>query len=386
MKHLYLFNPENDLALAAGSSSFTPPAAALRLAASGAGLPMWYASRGDYVLADDTHRPYFESLGEMFNFPASIVGRSPESGIDRCVPWGWSAYASRLLHDAGCADCALPDSLFIDNVRRLSHRRISIEVYRHLHALAKALPYPLPPVPVEVRDIAEIQKRLAVGDHLFLKSPLSGSGRGILDTATAPVRQILRLASGVIRHQGSIVMEQALDKRCDFAMLFDMIDGRARFVGYSCFFNAGYSAYAGNLLMPDEDLAAFICSHGVDRQWLDATRDAVGETLTRLVGTGYSGALGVDMMVYTDGRLGCPSIAPCVEVNLRMTMGRVAHSFTQRYLYPDAKGIMSIRHGSGLPQCQPAPVVSDSRLVDGTLSLTTPGFPFAVMVQVGEDA
>jgi len=40
---MYLFNPENDLALANFSLNYTPPASAIRMAEELAVLPIWYA-------------------------------------------------------------------------------------------------------------------------------------------------------------------------------------------------------------------------------------------------------------------------------------------------------------------------------------------------------
>lgn len=52
MKTLYLFNPENDMALACGDSYYMPPASARRMAADLSVLPAWYAAPGDAVLTD----------------------------------------------------------------------------------------------------------------------------------------------------------------------------------------------------------------------------------------------------------------------------------------------------------------------------------------------
>ena len=45
---------------------------------------------------------------------------------------------------------------------------------------------------------------------------------------------------------------------------------------------------------------------------IELQRDAIAE----VVAPGYSGPLGIDMLATGDGR-----INPCVEMNLRMTMG-----------------------------------------------------------------
>ena len=51
MAVLHLFNPENDLALAADMACYTPPPAAVRLRSRGALLPLWFASEGDLIMA-----------------------------------------------------------------------------------------------------------------------------------------------------------------------------------------------------------------------------------------------------------------------------------------------------------------------------------------------
>jgi len=53
MNRVFLFNPENDIALAAGRQNFTPPKAALQMALSGATLPWWLGDSDDYLLLSD---------------------------------------------------------------------------------------------------------------------------------------------------------------------------------------------------------------------------------------------------------------------------------------------------------------------------------------------
>ncbi|MDE5634868.1 MAG: hypothetical protein K2I52_01000, partial [Muribaculaceae bacterium] len=335
MNCLYIFNPENDLALADGSHHFTPPAAALRLAAAGAVLPVWYAGCGDFVLASVSDALWMESVGMKFGLDARIVSDVP--GLVRAVePWGWSRYLKYRLQNAGVPSECLPSDRVLDDIRCCSHRFTSVLLHRALAGVS--LPYPLPDEPVMVSDPSVIADRLRRGEDLFVKSPLSGSGRGILDSRSAPERQILRLATGVIRRQGAVMVERCLDKVAYFAMLYDYYDGVAGFVGYSSFYNVGYSAYGGNILMPDDRLRLSVASNGGPAEWLDSTRDAVAGALESVLGDRYNGPLGVDMMVYDRG--GLISIAPCVEVNVRMTMGRVAHALSSRYIAEGARGVM----------------------------------------------
>ena len=51
MSVLYLFNPENDLALANGGKNYTPPPLARTIARDLSTLPLWYATEGENMFA-----------------------------------------------------------------------------------------------------------------------------------------------------------------------------------------------------------------------------------------------------------------------------------------------------------------------------------------------
>lgn len=379
MNSLYIFNPENDLALAAGTPYFTPPAAALRLASAAAVLPVWYAGDDDFVLASAEDAAWIDSIrGRVGIGPEVVTDISPS--VNAVIPWGWSGYLKHRLVLSGIPERCLPSDAALDDIRDCSHRFTSVLMHRAI--AARALPYPLPAEPLLVEDVNVIATLIGQGEELFIKSPLSGSGRGIIDTCSAPARQVLRLAAGVIRRQGAVLVEKSLRKIADFAMLFDYFDGKACFVGYSLFFNSGYSTYSGNVLMDDDGLRLSVASYGIPVGWIDATRDAVIGALQDVLGNRYNGPLGVDMMVYD--RDGMPCIAPCVEVNVRMTMGRVAHSLASRYLAPGSHGVMRIVRNSeqlSIGMCD----MVDGRLSHGSMSLTPPAHrDFAIVMEIDE--
>lgn len=319
MGKLHLFNPENDLALACDSAHFTPPAAALRLSRRFASLPRWWADEGDLIL-DST-----EALSD------SMSGLVP-------APWGWSRYSREIFLRAGVSDELLPTNIQLDNIRRLSHRRLTIDMHHRLERAA--LPFQLPPEPREISNKSDFHAIFRGDERFFIKSPWSGSGRGIIDSATAPERQIIRLAEGVIKHQGSVLVEKGLDKVRDFAMLFDMVDGRAKYVGLSVFFNVSFSAYSGNIIDSEDSLMDLVSSD-VPSEWIVATAKGVGDALGKMIGNAYSGPVGVDMLTWRSAS-GEISIAPCIEINLRMTMGRVAYEIYRRH---GVTGVMQIFNG-----------------------------------------
>ena len=54
--NLYLFNPENDLAIAFGGENYTPPPAAQLIGKELSALPLWYADDDTTIYIPDTVR------------------------------------------------------------------------------------------------------------------------------------------------------------------------------------------------------------------------------------------------------------------------------------------------------------------------------------------
>lgn len=298
---LHLFNPENDLALAAGIANYTPPASVVRFRTALAALPAWLADDGDNILAPGVDPRWLEANGLN-------VGLEPEGDP---APWGWSAHAVSLFRRAGSPG-PFPN---VDAIRALSHRRTALRLHR---VLAGRLPYPLPPEPLEISDIND----LPPGKDWFLKAPWSCSGRGVADCAELSPDVMNRRAADTIRRQGSVMLEPRLEKIRDFAMLFEATDSGVVYRGLSLFFNAGATAYGGNIIAPEEELAAEL-----NVPYLAETAAEVARAMTAILGNDYRGPFGVDMMIYGPNRLICPT----VEVNLRTTMGFVALALRRRY-------------------------------------------------------
>lgn len=139
-------------------------------------------------------------------------------------------------------------------------------------------------------------------------------------------------------------MEPLYNKVKDFAMEFHSSgDGSPlSFVGYSSFVTDANGSYEGNLLMTDEEIEADLSGY-IPR----ATLHSVRLTLRRLIGERvtphYTGYVGVDMMICLDGQ-GAYRLHPCVEVNLRMNMGVVAHIFHRRYVASGCRGRFMVEY------------------------------------------
>lgn len=304
---LHLFNPENDLALAADIEYYTPPAAARRMAAAGELYPLWFAEPGDAILVGSAEvEARGRELSRRFDLGVEVARVAPQ-GVDECVPWGWSRYARRRFINAGVPSDILPSDDTLTRYRRLSSRLTSIP-------LAEAMGLEPPVVATTQQEaLAAVAANRSRGLESYIKMPWSCSGRGVFASSGMSTEQLRRRTANIIRAQDCAVIEPDRRRRADFAALYDISNGRARFIALSSFATDSRGAYLGNIVAPDSDI---IHSLGVDPS--NATTLAA-HALTAVIGSAYTGRVGIDMVVTTDGQ-----IYPLIELNLRTTMGHVA--------------------------------------------------------------
>ena len=293
MNCLYIFNPENDMALADGKPGYTPPAQIQQMRRELWWLPQWWAKEGDIVwngedrlkLADDT----------------------------QILPWGWSPALRHQLEQAGVQESLLPSKEKIEQIRQLSHRRTAVAL---LQELCDELPLDghIAGHSVLCQSMEEVEEMVNTYNGALLKSPWSSSGRGLAPFPSLPqgggswVKRILKT-------QGSIVVEQFLHKVADFALEF-WLDGTGgvEYRGLSLFYTNERGAYQGNWVAPEGQKLAWLAQY-IPLQYLQDIRAWWEERLRRF---DYQGPVGIDMMLAEEG------ICPCIEVNWRWTMGLVS--------------------------------------------------------------
>lgn len=329
MRRLHLFNPENDLALGLGCRNYTPPPNAAALHRAGVLLPVWWAESEDAILApgaDEAEIAWLKArYGLMVNLPDDVAGYRP-------TPWGWSADAVRQFARTGVDPHSLPDDEAIAKIRALSHRRSSRLILESFDCEDI--------ITIETADADKVVEMERLYPGCYVKSPWSGSGRGVFCAAGLSEKTLRDKAVGIIHRQGSVMVERGLDKVTDCAALFRMEGGRARFEGLSIFITEPRGMYGGNIVAPQ----SLLCQKLADKiggQRLQTVVNSLAGALTGLIGMGYEGWLGVDMMVWraADGSL---RLHPCVELNLRYTMGVVALE-VQRSLGNEMPMLMSWR-------------------------------------------
>lgn len=376
--HLYLFNPENDLAVANGAPYYMAPPLARQIAIDLAILPSWFATSPAAVwIAQNINWMESEKaqLGITTRQLSSTQLVDEVSCIEQVIPWGWSTEVAMRFAKLGIASSLLLDVDKLDKQRTLSHRSLTIAILNSLEQEKDVnIPHQLPNIlytPQEVQHFVESQP------HLLLKAPWSGSGKGLYWGRGVYDTTLERWSNGILKRQGEVIGEYHFDKVVDFAMEFYSDGCKAAFAGYSLFDTNVKGVYNGNTLASNEQIEAQLAMH-VSRQSLQQLQYHMAHTLSRLVAPHYQGYLGVDMMLYR-----CPlshriEIHPCIEVNLRMNMGMVARLFYDRYVAPTSlgsytidfekeEGVLLASHHE-LQKSNPL-VIEDGKIVRGYLSL-----------------
>ena len=317
---LWLFNPENDIALAQGSANFTPPAAAVKLARSGATLPFWMADECDRVMCHGVDDRWLTDIQSEFD-----IKSEPWNGSTDILPnpWGWSLPVRNNLVEAGFAPEQLPSDMSICKLRALSHRRTSVFV---ADLLRKSLQFEIWPTAIEVFSTDEISA-LVAESSCVVKAPWSSSGRGIAFADKNTIQNQLPRFAGTIRRQGSLLVEKHAHRLLDFAMLFDYAFGQCQFVGFSVFDTLANGSYSGNIVAPQSQLLDRITQF-IPLEQIELVQKALPNALTKVLSYNYFGPVGVDMLVAQTAH--GPILHAVVEINLRYTMGRVALSLYQK--------------------------------------------------------
>lgn len=321
MSTLHLFNPSHDEALAANSPYYYPTKAARLLADDLSVLPAWWAKEGDFVLIPqnvDLPPTDFCPNSVRFIHPSDLKKRVAKD-ITSIFPWGWDPLLIHQLQQAGVSDTLLPDEEKMKTIRQLSSRETSVKL---LQAVRKELPDSIGES-FYIRNEKEVWDIAHTYGKVMLKAPWSCSGRGVFPAqADAPENTRKRVVR-ILKDQGAIEVEPLYERVSDFALEFFAETDTVHYIGLSVFATTDIGAYTGNIVAD----GATLLSHLPERIRKDIPQviRSLTHHLQLLLSHHYQGPLGVDLMCVRkpDDQL---AIHPCVEINLRNTMGHVALS------------------------------------------------------------
>ena len=241
--------------------------------------------------------------------------------IDHVEPWGWDLALRSFLVRYGVK--AVPTVEEIGVIRDLSHRKYAVELLRAL-TCDGTIGYSW-----RADLMAEVRQALQDHQHIVVKAPWSSSGRGVRFIDKTLDEYQRRWIKNVIASQGSVVIETYCNKVKDFGMEFESDGhGHVRYLGLSLFHTQN-GAYTGNILATEDEKQEMINRY-IPEDLLVSIREKICTVLGRLYCHQYAGPFGVDMMVVRGGDQQHFLLNPCVEINLRRTMGHVALALSKQ--------------------------------------------------------
>lgn len=326
---LHMFNPEHDLALASGLNNFTAPHAARELRAGLGFLPALWAKDGDSILVEDrgyAQKAYrrlmvdiedWKSIGKKTvifigkNDPCPLI-------VDDVDVWGWDAAVKTCLTRYGVESGLMPGTKELDRIKEFSHRASAAFLRLRLLKIKGTVGESMP-----VYDLDTVKEALNTKRPFVLKAPWSSSGRGIRFVEGTLNPHQTGWIRNMLSTQHCVMLEPYYKKVKDFGMEF-VSDGQGKvcYLGLSLFHTVN-GAYAGNILATEKTKISMI-SRYVSADLLNRIKATVCEVMAAVYCGKYKGPFGVDMMIVANEEKDGFLVHPCVEINLRRTMGHVA--------------------------------------------------------------
>ncbi len=329
---LHIFNPEHDLVLAANTANFTAPHVVRELKSGLGFIPALWASDGDAVLVED--REYAAKalkkacVQAEIPFPQGISFVEPFDLLSVCFsriePWGWDVALRNFLVRRGVAKRQLPDLEQLDELRMLSHRLTSCRLLKSMSNTDG-----LTGQSFACSSLQEVSECIGSLGQAVVKMPWSCSGRGLrfVDNGDISEPHLNGWIKNALTAQDCLMVEPYYRKVKDFGMEFFCDgDGGVSYKGLSLF-NTVNGAYTGNVIATENAKLETINRY-VPNVLLEEIKENICNFMSGELAGRYTGPFGVDMMIVPrtdrDGFL----VHPCVEINLRRTMGHVALSLS----------------------------------------------------------
>jgi len=322
---VHWFNPNAELQVAAGRHGvkFFPKKMSASMEEDCEMVMLAWCRQDDITLMrkppSNEHLAYLKRAG--FRLPEIVaMGALNERKLGGMRPWAWSPDAAELLRgNAGQVSPAVPWQWREAVPAEWLSKEIGVRLLEQMGVAERA-------VVCRTADAAmeAINSMLEFG-KVLVKGVFGCAGRDHLRVDAGEEMQAREWVSRVLADHGCVVVERWRERVADFSVLYEMDAGKVDLVGMTVMENDERGRFLGSRVAPkwgsllDQEVAAFLYRKARVMDWYQEKIPAV---LSEIL-PGFVGPLGVDAMVFreADGTLGW---SPVVELNVRMTMGRVA--------------------------------------------------------------
>ena len=286
-EQIYIFNPEHDLCIANGDENFVPPRSAVGFAKENTDL-------SEYL-------------------------KRPNKQRRQIIPWGWNHSLKKRLINEGVDPATMPSEEELQFIRTHSRREFALDVHSRLSCRDSQVIGP--DYRIVATSVGEIEAFISAKGSAVLKSPLSGSGKGIRFVRERLSESDEGWCRKTLAKQGAVIVERRFEIIKECAMLFECHHEGIEFIGYSLF-ESRNGAYSRNILASNEEIEDIIAGY-VSRDTLTTVREELTSILADTLVGHYEGFLGVDHIIC---QADSPIMVPVSEINLRMTMGLIARN------------------------------------------------------------
>jgi hypothetical protein len=270
--------------------------------------------------------------------------------LGQLFPWGWSPATHHLLHPLkqNCSNNFKhgPFASWENMDKELYSKKTASEILKQILPLLKS-DFLLPHIntPVITNNYSGIIEAKEKWGEIMVKAPWSSSGRGLQPVLQSPIHpSIKKRIVALIKSQEYVLVEPYLNKILDLSFQFKINKGKANFINTSYFITDSKGQYQGTFLngLPSE------LQKRVSSIISFSKREIIPALKTILENSSYAryynGFLGVDALIYKtkEGQL---KINPCLEINLRYTMGLLA-SYFEKFIFSEKQGQFKLFYDS----------------------------------------
>ena len=351
--NIHVFNPTCDFAIGNGHVSWRPNLLLQQFEKDLDILPAIYAEKGDVVLVKRSHLKErllaLEKLGidipEMLEWGQINRSDFVDRPKNKLIPWGWSPVVYHQLKHLipSCSKAFRESSVshWEHEKRKLYSREFAATVLIDVLGRFKEKSILIagdqkPQICQSEKEVVSAHNRW--GRTMF-KAPWSSSGRGIQAVWEHPIHpSLLNWCIGIIKRQGAIMAEPLLNKVADLAFEFEINEEKISFLGIHWFQTNEKGAYDCSFI---NEIDRFIAPEVLNfvARYQKNLEEVLSLVLWQKLKGQYVGKLGVDMLVFRDDNM--LKLHPCIEINLRNTMGMVAATLAEKS--PDRYSIFAIK-------------------------------------------
>jgi hypothetical protein len=393
---LFFFNPTCEMAVANAQVSYMPPAHLVKFETDLELILLYFGKRNDCIWVrqpvPEAFKQYLDMMG--WNYPLPVLQLEDISyshlPLTQLSPWGWSPAMHKKFEPLK----ELMDSSWHLNplstwnpahrtlLSRLTGQKVA-QLMKQSGIETKGL-LSVPGIPERVNSmnrLMELEHNLT--SPILLKTPWSASGRGLfkIRDRNENVENNTWVRSR-LKQQGFLMAEPFLNKLQDLSFHFEITNDTISYLGTTFFKSDNDGRFSGCFIGTPaiENMSDFFLSQAIEQAVQALHQVFVEMNFSTL----YQGYVGVDAMLFLNDD-GVVKLHPCIEVNLRHTMG-LLNLFIQKRLHSDSRGFWEIKQVSDCEAAHAAlsrnVVMRNGRLLSGQVALTPPPSGGGVMAEM----